>query len=161
MVDCHWRFTEAGAFALLRDLADVGLFWLECSVSETPENHPALARLRAFAGELGVRLTGAERQPGLWSYAPIIQAKAFDVIMPDIRYLGGYAEFLHVARLTAIGGVEVVPHNPGAPVSAIASAHVCTSIPNFLIIEHMLAENPLYHEMLTGEIGRASCRERV
>ncbi|MBI4182730.1 MAG: mandelate racemase/muconate lactonizing enzyme family protein [Proteobacteria bacterium] len=154
MVDCHWRFTEAMAVGLLEETAEIRLFWLECPISESPENHAALARVRAVANELGVRLAGEEWQSGLWSYAPIIHAKAYDVVMPDIRYIGGYREFQAVARYAALYGVEVAPHNPGGPVMALASAHAAASIPNFLVLEHMYAESPLFHEVLKGEAFR-------
>ncbi|MFC7607980.1 enolase C-terminal domain-like protein [Teichococcus aestuarii] len=44
MVDAHWRFSAGGAAALIRDLAPLDLYWLECPVAEG--NLPEIRRLR-------------------------------------------------------------------------------------------------------------------
>lgn len=55
LLDCHWRFDEATAKHVIRELNPVKPFWLECMVSESPEGQPALARARQYASSPKMR----------------------------------------------------------------------------------------------------------
>lgn len=150
MVDCHWRFDEPSAAALLRELSAAKLYWLECPLSEQPEHWPAMARLRALANEYGVRLAGAETQVGVAAFQRLGAPKLFDVVMPDIKYCGGFAEMARIASATAAHGLGLAPHNPTGPVCNMASLHACAVARNFLILEYQLAESPLYSDVVKG-----------
>jgi len=150
LVDCHWRFDEATAAAVLRELAAARIYWLECPVSEQPEHWPALARLRALANEHGIRLAGAETQSGLAAFKRAGEMKLFDVVMPDIKYCGGYGPMLSIAGATAVNGLGFSPHNPTGPVCNMASLHVCSVATNLLFLEYQLAESPLYSDVVKG-----------
>jgi len=150
MVDCHWRFDEPTAAAVLRELAGAKLFWLECPISEQPEHWPALGRLRALANEYGVRLAGAETQVGVAPFQRFAAAKTFDVVMPDIKYCGGFGEMQRIAAATAVHGLGIAPHNPTGPVCNMATLHACAVATNFLILEYQLAESPLYSDVVRG-----------
>jgi galactonate dehydratase len=150
MVDCHWRFDEPTAAAVLRELAAAKIFWLECPVSEQPEHWPALARLRALANEYGVRLAGAETQVGVAAFQRLGSPKVFDVVMPDNKYCGGFAEMQKISAATAVHGLGFAPHNPSGPVCNMATIHACATAANFLILEYQLAESPLYSDVVKG-----------
>jgi galactonate dehydratase len=150
MVDCHWRFDEPTAAAVLRELSDAKLFWLECPISEQPEHGAALARLRALANEYGMRLAGAETQIGLSSFQRLGNPKLLDVVMPDIKYCGGFAEMGKIAAVTASQGIAFAPHNPTGPVCSMATLHACAVARNFLVLEYQLAESPLYGDVVKG-----------
>jgi galactonate dehydratase len=148
LVDCHWRFDERTAGAVLADLEGAKLFWFECPISESSENYPALARLRSLAHRFGTRLAGAEQQIGVAGFRPFIEGGLLDVVMPDVKYAGGYAEMLRIEALCERGGVAFSPHNPTGPVCTMASLQVCAVAPSFLILEHQVGESPLYYEVL-------------
>lgn len=150
MVDCHWRFDEPTAAAVLRELSDAKLFWLECPISEQPEHWAALGRLRALANEYGMRLAGAEVQIGVASFQRLGNPKLLDVVMPDIKYCGGFGEMGRIATATASMGMHVAPHNPTGPVCNMATVHACALASNFLILEYQLAESPLYGDVVKG-----------
>ncbi|MBI3917178.1 MAG: mandelate racemase/muconate lactonizing enzyme family protein [Betaproteobacteria bacterium] len=150
LIDCHWRFDESTACALLRDLQQARLFWAECMVSERPVYHAALARVRAFAAERGVKLAGAEKQAGWLGIEAFVQGGLLDVVMPDIKYAGGYGEMLRISRNAAQAGIEISPHNPSGPVCTFASLHFCALIPNFLILEHQ-TEGSRYQDIIIGQ----------
>jgi galactonate dehydratase len=151
LLDCHWRFDEAAAKHVIRELAPAKPFWLECMVSESPEGQPALARVRTYAREHGIRLAGAERQVAAAGFRRYVDLKLLDVVMPDIKYAGGYGEIVKICRLTAPAGIEYSPHNPTSPLCTLASLHASAVAENFLIFEHQLAENERYGEVLIGE----------
>ena len=151
LVDCHWRFDEPTAAAVLRELSAAKIYWLECPISEQPEHWAALARLRALANEYGIRLAGAETQVGLAAFQRFGTGKLFDVVMPDIKYCGGFEEMRRIAAATAACGLGIAPHNPTGPVCNMASIHACAAAANFLILEYQLAESPLYSDVVKGE----------
>jgi galactonate dehydratase len=150
MVDCHWRFDEAATSQLIHDLGGVQLFWLECPISESPDCFTALKRVREQTNAAGTKLAGAERQIGISGFMPFLEDRLLDIVMPDVKYAGGYAEMLKIAALCARRGVAFSPHNPTGPVCNLASMHLCAVAPAFLILEHQLAESPLYYDVVGG-----------
>ena len=151
MIDCHWRFDEASATQLIRDLEPAKLFWMECLVSESPESHAALSRLRKYANEWGTQLAGAERQVGVGGFRAIVENRLMNVIMPDVKYAGGYTEMLHIVELASQHGIAYSPHNPSGPLCTMATLHLCALAGNFLIMEHQLAESSVYLDIMKGE----------
>ena len=97
-----------------------------------------------------MKLAGAERQVSATGFAPFIEDHLLDVVMPDIKYAGGYAEMLKIAALCARHNVSFSPHNPTGPVCNLASMHTCAVAPAFLILEHQLAESPLFFDVVKG-----------
>ena len=47
-----------------------------------------------------------------------------------------------IATMAEAYGVLLAPHNPNGPLSTLASAHVCASVPNFFRCEFMLNDVP-------------------
>lgn len=150
MVDCHWRFDERGAQRLLHELRPVRLYWIECPVSENSDSFAMLQRIHAGARDSGMKLAGAERQIGLGGFAPFVDDGLLDVVMPDVKYAGGYGEMLRIAARCAQRGVHFAPHNPTGPVCNLASMHICAVAPAFLVLEHQLAESPLFYDVAGG-----------
>lgn len=150
MVDCHWRFDERGAQRILHELQALKLYWIECPVSENADSFALLQRIHAGARECGMKLAGAERQIGLAGFAPFIDDGLLDVVMPDVKYAGGYSEMLRIAARCADRGVHFAPHNPTGPVCNLASMHICAVAPAFLVLEHQLAESPLFYDVVGG-----------
>jgi galactonate dehydratase len=150
LIDCHWRFDEVSALQLLRDLAPVKLFWAECLTSERAEHYPVLDRVRRAAEEMGVLIAGGERQVGVYGFEPLLRSNLLDVVMPDIKYTGGYTGMLGVAKRADEFGVHFSPHNPTGPVCNMASLHACSLTPNFLILERQ-SEGAVYDEIFKGD----------
>jgi len=148
MVDCHWRFDEATAAAVLRELASAKLFWFECPIAEGEDDYPALKRLRKVAHRTGTRLAGAEQQIGVEGFRAFVEGGLYDVVMPDVKYTGGYAEMVRIARLCEKNRVDFSPHNPTGPVCTMASLHIAAVAPAFLLLEHQVGESPPYDELL-------------
>jgi len=150
MVDCHWRFDESGTLKLMRDLKAARLYWLECPVTENPDGFTAIQHIHDQTIQYGVKLAGAERQVGVTGFKLFVADRLLDVVMPDIKYAGGYGEMLKIAELCASNNVGFSPHNPSGPVCNMASVQLCAIAPAFLILEHQLAESPLYFDVVGG-----------
>lgn len=150
MVDCHWRFDEPGTLQLMRELQAAKLYWLECPVSENPDGFAAISRIHNETARSGMKLAGAERQVAAGGFKPFVADGLLDVVMPDIKYAGGYAEMLNIAALCAAHNTGFSPHNPSGPVCNMASVQLCAVAPAFLILEYQLAESPLYFDAVGG-----------
>lgn len=144
MVDCHWRLNEAVTQHVIRVAASLGVHWVECPLPETPETIPALARLRRLANSLGVLLAGCEMEIGVHGFAPFIDAGAYDVLMPDAKYVGGLGEMLSLAERMHAAGVAFSPHNPTGPVCHAVSLHVSAAVASLHSLETQFDETPMF-----------------
>jgi galactonate dehydratase len=149
MVDCHWRFDEAWARRVIDACAAFKLYWVECPIPEDDANLPALQRLRARTNKHGMLLAGGEDGVGRDAFMPFLTAGAYDVLMPDIKYVGGFAEMRAVAALAAKHGAAIAPHNPTGPVAHMASVHACAGLDSFTRLELQFNESPLFYTLVT------------
>ena len=152
MVDCHWRFDVDRAQALLRDIAPARPWWVECMISEHPQGFGAIARLTALAHEQGIRTAGGEMIAGADAAQAMCTGKLYDVLMPDIKYAGGYAGMRAIAGVCARHGVAFAPHNPTGPIAHVASIHLCAAAPTLLWLEHQWDETPLFAGLVGGHL---------
>jgi galactonate dehydratase len=152
MVDCHWRFDVDRAEALLRDIAPAKPYWVECMISEHPLGFSSIARLTALAHESGIRTAGGETIAGTDQAQAMCAGKLYDVLMPDIKYAGGFAGMLAIAGVCADHDVAFAPHNPTGPIAHLASIHVCAAAPTLLWLEHQWNESPLFDALVGGPV---------
>jgi len=152
MVDCHWRFDVDRAEALLRDIAPAKPYWVECMISEHPRGFGSIARLTALAHERGIRTAGGETIAGADAAQAMCTGKLYDVLMPDIKYAGGFAGMLAIAGVCAQHGVGFAPHNPTGPIAHVASIQLCAAAPTLLWLEHQWNETPLFAGLVGGDV---------
>jgi galactonate dehydratase len=114
-----------------------------------------LRALRASANARGVRLAGCEELSLVSGFAPFLAGGCYDVMMPDVKYVGGVDEMLRVADALHAHGVAFSPHNPSGPVCHAASLHVCAAAPHFERLEMQYAETPLFDELVSHALPRA------
>ncbi|MEP7207365.1 MAG: enolase C-terminal domain-like protein [Casimicrobiaceae bacterium] len=152
MVDCHWRFDPPRAAALLRDVAPAKPYWIECMISELPRGYPEIARLTRLAHEHGMRTAGGETVASADAAEAMCTARLYDVLMPDIKYAGGYAAMLAIGRISAMHGVAFAPHNPTGPIAHLASIHACAAAPELLWLEHQWGETSLFEDLVRGAL---------
>jgi len=152
MVDCHWRFDVDRAEALLRDIAAAKPYWVECMISEHPLGFGSIARLTALAHEQGIRTAGGEMIAGADAARAMCAGKLYDVLMPDIKYAGGYTGMLAIAEVCEEHGVAFAPHNPTGPIAHVASIHLCAAAPTLLWLEHQWNETPLFAALVGDRV---------
>ena len=137
LVDCHSRLTPAIAARVARELEPVGLFWLE-----DPVPHGKIDGLIEVRAGAEMMIASGERFHDRVEFRDMIVERAADVLMPDIKHVGGYAELQRIAALAEPWQVHVAPHNPSGPVAAAASVQACATLSNFLILEYAWGEVP-------------------
>jgi len=156
MVDCHWRFDEASAADVMSALAPAALYWVECPVPESETTLDAIVRLRARANALGMRLAGNELGVGLRGFLPYLKAGAYDVMMPDVKYVGSLLEVVQMAEQFQAFGAELSPHNPNGPVCHAASLQVCAALPRKARLESQYRETDWFDALVTPALPQSS-----
>jgi len=128
--DVHTRLDVPSAIRLARDLEPFRLMWLEEPVP--PEN---IAAMREVKRSTTTPICAGENLYLRHGFCELITQQAVSVIMPDIPKCGGLSECRKIANLAELYYIPFAPHNVASPIGSLASAHVCASIPNFLVLE--------------------------
>jgi L-alanine-DL-glutamate epimerase-like enolase superfamily enzyme len=136
MVDANRRFTVDHAIRLGRKIEPYDITWFEEPV---PVNDlKATARV---AAALDMPIANGENIYTLHGFREVLEAKAADIIMPDLICVGGVTEFMKVAHLAEAYEVPVTPH-----IFPEESMHMVGAIPNATYVENMGWFSPLYRE---------------
>jgi len=86
-----------------------------------------------------------------WGFRELFEKNAVDVVMPNIPKCGGLSEGRKIANLAELYYIPFAPHNVCGPLGTVASAHVCASVPNFLVLEWHWRERPYWHELVVAD----------
>ena len=142
MVDAHgtWGVREAQRFA--RKVADCDLSWIEEPVS--PENVRGQAEVRAGTD---IPIAAGESEQTRFAFRELIEARAVDILQPDLAIAGGLTETLRIAALAASHELTVAPHLWGGAVLFAAGLHLCTAVPCANLLEFSRGENPLLNDL--------------
>ena len=129
--DVHTRLDVTSSIRLARDLEDFHLLWLEEPVP--PENVDAM---KAVKSATTTPICAGENLFLRHGFRELIEKQAVDIIMPDIPKCGGLSECRKIANMAEIYYMPFAPHNVSSPIGTMASAHVCATVPNFLVLEY-------------------------
>lgn len=143
IIDVHGRVNVEQGIELARRLEPLNLFWLEEVTPAKP-----LDDLAAINRAAKMPTAGGESIYGVRGFLPYINAKAVDIVMPDVKYCGGMLELKKIAAVAEAVGMPVSPHGPASPVGNLAAAHVCAGMPNFQILEFSYGEVPWRAEIV-------------
>jgi galactonate dehydratase len=145
LVDFLFSQDLHGARRAADAMAPHDLFWIE---EPFPQNDPAL--LASLRSTLATRLAGGEQLIGRTPFRALLEAGSFDVLMPDVKWVGGILEAKKIAAMAEVYDVAVAPHNMSGPVSTAASVHLAATLPNFLILEYCWGVTPWRDELVNG-----------
>ncbi len=129
--DLHTRLDKHSAIRLARDLEPFHLMWLEEPVP--PEN---IDTMREITQATSTPICAGENLYLRHGFRELIEKQAVDIIMPDIPKCGGLSECRKIANMAELYSIPFAPHNVSSPIGTMASAHVCATVPNFLILEY-------------------------
>jgi galactonate dehydratase len=128
--DVHTRLDVPSAQRLARDLEPYHLMWLEEPVPA--EN---IAAMRKVKESTTTPICSGENLYLRHGFRDLIEQQAVDIIMPDIPKCGGLSECRKIAHMAEIYYMPFAPHNVSSPIGTMASAHVCATVPNFMVLE--------------------------
>jgi galactonate dehydratase len=134
MIETHAMLNYRIAVKMALRLSQLNITWYEEPAG--PENVDALRALRErLPSDMAICV--GERHYTRHGIRPLLERYVCDIIMPDITRCGGPSEMKRMATMAEAYNVLIAPHNPNGPLSTLASAQVCASIPNFFRQEFM------------------------
>ncbi len=150
MADANQGLDVRHALRLGRALEPVGLDWFE-------EPVPAynVAGHAALAAALDTPIATGETEYTRYGFRPLIEAKAADVLMPDLGRVGGVTEFMRVGHMAQAWDLPVSPH-----LYSEASLQLCGALHNCDLLEYMPWSARLFGETIEFEDGRARIPDR-
>ena len=120
-------------------------------LSDTHGNAWALeAVLADVRRRLPTRLAAGEQLQGRCAFRKLLEAGAVDVVMPDVKWVGGFGEARDICAMASAWGVEASPHNLSGPVATAASAQLAAVTPNCRLLEYCWEENACRAELVCG-----------
>jgi L-alanine-DL-glutamate epimerase-like enolase superfamily enzyme len=128
--DVHTRLDVPSAIRLARDLEQFHIMWLEEPVPA--ENIDAMREVKRSTT---TPICSGENLYLRHGFRELLEKQAVDVIMPDIPKCGGLSECRKIANLAELYYIPFAPHNVSSPIGTLASAHVCATVPNFMVLE--------------------------
>lgn len=144
--DMHGRYDLPSAKRIARRMEPLSLMWLEDPVPA--ENAEAYKHIQA---ETSTPLCTGENLYLAHEFRELFELGAVDIIMPDLQKCGGLGEGQRIANLAQLYYIPFAPHMVSSYLGAMATAHVCASVPNFMIMEWQIYfhEDPMFREIVT------------
>jgi len=144
-VDLHGSFNLADALRICKDVEHLDLLWLEDPIRWEWGNVDALAKI---CMQTETPICTGEIFYGAKMFRELLNKHACDMLEPDIPRSGGPIEIRRIAELADMEYMSIAPHNMSSAITAIAAAHICATIPNFLALEYHSHNISLWSTML-------------
>ena len=128
--DMHGRYDLPTGKRVAEVLEPYNLMWLEEPVPA--ENIDALKQINDSSS---TPICAGENLYLGHEFRRALEIGAVDIIMPDLQKVGGLGEGQRIANQANLYYVPFAPHMVASYLGAMASAHVCASVPNFMILE--------------------------
>jgi len=149
MIETHAMLNYRVAVQMAQRLSELNITWYEEPAG--PENADNLRAMRERIPS-NVSICVGERHYTRHGIRPVLEKNVCDIMMPDITRCGGPSEMKRMATMMEAYNVLLAPHNPNGPLSTLASAHVCASVPNFFRQEFMFNDVPWRDEVIDHPI---------
>jgi len=147
--DHYGHFDYNNGIRLGRALEKYRLAWLEDIVSwEYTDQYKKMSD----ALETPV-LTGEDIYL-LKYFKPLIDARAVDIVHPDLASAGGLLETKRIGDYAEEAGIAMAIHQAGTPVSFMACVHSAAATQNFLALEHHSVDLPWWDSLVKTTDGR-------
>ena len=83
-------------------------------------------------------------------FRPLLDARAVNVIHPDLATSGGIMETKRIGDLAQERGISMALHMAGTPISTFASVQCAAATENFIALEHHFTEVPFWGDFVDG-----------
>jgi galactonate dehydratase len=144
--DMHGRYDAPTGEKVAKILEPLNLMWLEEPIPA--ENVDVY---RKIADQTSTPICAGENHYLALGFRELLEKGAVDIIMPDLQKCGGLGEGQRIANLANLYYVPFAPHMVASYLGAMASAHVCASVPNFMILEWQIYfhKDAMFKEIVT------------
>lgn len=149
-VDMHGRYDYVSAQAVAKKVEPLNLTWLEEPVPA--EN---IDSYRRITEETSTPISAGENIYLAYGFRKLLEIGGVDIIMPDLQKCGGLGEGQRIANLANLYYIPFAPHMVASFLGAMACAHVCVSVPNFMIMEWQsyFHTTPMFKEIVIYDEG--------
>jgi galactonate dehydratase len=149
-VDMHGRYDLNTALAVSKRVEPLNLLWLEEPIPA--ENVEAY---RMVSQETSTPIAAGENIYLAYGFRKLLEIGGVDAVMPDLQKAGGLGEGQRIANLANLYYIPFAPHMVASFLGAMACAHVCVTVPNFLIMEWQsyFHTTPMYKEIVRFDEG--------
>ncbi len=79
---------------------------------------------------LAINVAGGEQDCNLSQWRRMVHARVFDIVQPDICYVGGLTRALRVAAMAKQVGIACIPHSANLSLVTVFSLHMMGAIEN-------------------------------
>ena len=136
-VDANNGFYAKQAIGFARRMAEYDVRWIEEPV--LADKIDACAEIRARSR---VPIATGEHEYTRWGLKQLMDARAADVLQPDIYWAGGISEMLKIAALASTYELVLIPHGHSTPATAqFIAAQPPTLCP---ILEYLIKWNEIH-----------------
>jgi len=144
--DMHGRYDAVTGMQVAKMLEPLRLMWLEEPIPA--ENVDAYRQITASTT---TPICAGENQYLAYGFRELLEKGAVNIIMPDLQKTGGLGEGQRIANLANLYYVPFAPHMVASYLGAMASCHVCASVPNFMVLEWQIYfhKDPMFKEIVT------------
>ena len=130
LIEGHGRFSAGHAVDVPHKLAEFDPTWFE-----EPCPPDSMNTLAEVSRKSPIPIATGERHMTKHEFFELVTQTEVDVIQPDLMNTGGITEGKKIAAIAEADHVGYAPHNPQGPVAGAIYAHVCATVPNFMIQE--------------------------
>jgi L-alanine-DL-glutamate epimerase-like enolase superfamily enzyme len=142
--DAFWPQDYKWAARTARMLADYGVYWFEEPVP--PDNLHDYVLLR---NNSPVPIAGGEVLTRRQTFTPWLQARAFDIVQPDVTKVGGISEERRIAWMAEECGVRFIPHGWNTALGLASDLHLASANRNTDLVEY-LTGSPFVDDLVEG-----------
>jgi D-galactarolactone cycloisomerase len=142
--DAYWTNGYKWAIKTARMLAEYDVHWFEEPL--TPDALEDFVLLREHSP---IPIAGGEVLTRRQSFQSWLQARAFDIVQPDVTKVGGISEERRIAWMAQDNGVRFIPHGWNTAVGLAADLQLATAFPGTDLVEY-LTGSPFIDDITVG-----------
>jgi len=146
MADANQAWTPHRAITVARVLEQFGLYWLE-----EPVDHDDIDGQALVAREVTTQIATGENAYLPQGFRALVEARAADILMPDLQRVGGITGWMRVAAIAEAWKLPIASH-----LFPELSVHVMAASSTAGLLEYMPWAQPLMAEKLEIEDGFVS-----
>jgi L-alanine-DL-glutamate epimerase-like enolase superfamily enzyme len=148
MMDAHGALTVDRAIRVGRAAAELDITWFEEPVL-AGDDLPGLAEVRRA---IPMPVATGESETTRFAFRDIVDARAADILQPDVAVAGGITETRRIAALAQAHNLALAPHVWGSALLWAASLQLVAATPNCVWFEFSQAYYPLLYDLLTTPV---------
>ena len=113
-------------------LAEYNVAWFEEALKPDALDDFVILRRQA-----PLPISGGEVLTRRQSFAPWLEAGAFDIVQPDVTKVGGISEERRIGWMAQEHGVRFIPHGWNTAIGLAADLHLSSAFPDTDLVEYI------------------------